>query len=638
MILRLLCAALLAASPVVGQVVHLANHGSRPWAGWSRFNVDVEPPADAGWRLSSNPPMQAGTPITAGGRSGQIEVQYVKGSRAGLDTWHIDLWCSLAPGQQLDLDLATLDAHDRPVPQLPADLGGWFAGLPAINGVPMGLVAIAIDGAAWTSHWRVRTGRMLVVDFWCTWYPNVPYVLGEALVTCSNPNVPDMTETVATDVRLEFGDAVVLAMNQAQPGLLVAAGTKFGDGQARAVPITAIWLRNLDPKKWGAQLDSFMCDQGRAIGGVGVDRLSMDGRPRLPPGFSSAAWVNANWGETIARIHDWRVGTTGPNAKSGDTGAQTGDQVFVGAEALGTPGAEVVRYLGALKLAARPCYHREADGSPLDPARHTAKPLIFWDGRPAAPLWGMCEHLGKPRGLDFDAGETSGWWGPDVEHQFANTLFAAVRVTGSPCLQELARAWATNYMLQQTTVAGWSTSSAFASRAIGWEGILAVHCWRELEDRAQADRVRAHWLARWATVLRPELTGRTFWRDGFTDQGKMSLWQQAVGAYGLDLAGRAFGSQEAQDVALAAARAVLQFGYVQNTTTGVWSTYSTNLLPSGAPDPIATGIFTGFGFPMAPWVVLRREPENAQALAIWQQAVAGATQLHQAQWLPPGVQ
>lgn len=653
-LLLLVAAALCIGCRATAQVVHLANRGAVAWSGWHRMNVDTMPAAASGWRFVAAPITQpvGGTPITGGGQSGEIAVEYVRGRRTGLDTWAVDVWCKLQPGQQLDVDLATLTPHDRPLPQLPADLFGWFAGVPAINGVPMGLVAIAIDGAAWTSHWRVRTGRMLVVDFWCTWYPQTPYVLGEAMVTASNPNVPDLTETTAADVRLEFGDAVVLVLGHGQPGLLVSAGTKFGDGQARAMPLTAIWLRNLDAAKWSAQLDSFLVDQARAIGGVGVDRLSMDGRPRLPPGFNVATWVDTMLPPVLAGVHSWAPSIAGPAPYGSTTGEQTWDQVFVRGEPFvaGGVGSEIVAYFGALKQAARPSHHREADGAPLTPSRHTAQPLIFWHGRPSDQLWNLVDHLGKPRAINWDSTtgapmpgwpETNGWDEADVEHWLIGSLAAATRITGSPCCQELLANEARRYPLEWTTTAGWSNSFVWASRAVGYEYLNAVQLWRCLDDRELAEAVRTHSLARWQFSTRPGIGSRTFWYDGFEQYGKVSLWQQAVGAYGLWLWGTTFGVPEAVDVAMAGARNALQFGFYQDTTTDRWLSLSTNVLPMGAVDPALllpggavkpdANIFYLFGYPMAAWLC-RAEPRGG---AIWAQMQADASLPKHFQWFAP---
>lgn len=649
MILRLLCAALLAASPVVGQVVHLANHGSRPWAGWSRFNVDVEPPADAGWRLSSNPPMQAGTPITAGGRSGQIEVQYVKGSRAGLDTWHIDLWCSLAPGQKLDLSLATLTAHDRPVP--PAIRPTPFGGTPIVRGSRLVPIRIGANGAGVDCHFRARVPntRMLWMDLWFTWYPDQPWVCGEVRVTCSNPLVPDVTETITNDIVLEFGDAIVTALGQMAPGRIVAAGTKFGDGQSRACPVTFLWLRQVQTNQ---QFDSWMMDNTRAIGAVGIAKLWPLGNPRYPQGFAPLGWAQGQWERWTQDLHQW-ASTAGPSPNSAVAGEQGFDQVFVRGESMlaGGAGAEIGAYLGGLAFAKRPCHHLEPDGRPLDPALHPA--LRLWDGH-VHNVANSPDRIGKVNG-PASQDDTSGWYGPDVEHGFCNTLAAGCRLRGSPCLQAIFRSQATVYRLQQTLPPG-SNGAAFASRAIGWEYMRAVQLWRDLEDRDEAERVRAHSMWRWNLVTKPAIQ-QLWWGDGFKDQGLASPWQMAVGAFGVWLWGREFGVQEAQDIAMDAARTVLQYGCYQDLT-GRWKCWSTIRRSDSAPDPalyaaldpnadpnswtfnlggslmVATtgsNTFWLFGTPMAAWLC-RNEPRGA---VVWAQMQADATEPKHYAWFPP---
>ncbi len=646
-----ICVLALIASVATAQVVHLQNHGAKPFVGWHRLNVDVRPSAPAGWRFSPTPPMQAATPITGAGRSGEVEVEYVRGRQTGLDTWAVDVWCRLAPGQRIDVDLATLDDHERPVPNLPNDVLGFFGDLPIVNGARMLPTSLAVDGAGISVHFRGRVPntRMLVLDLWTTWYPGQPWCQGEAKVTASNSTVSDLTETTTADVVLSFGDAVVFVLGASTPGRLVAAGVKFGDGQARAIPITFLWLRHLNPASWVTQLDSCLSDQARAIGGVGISRMLFDGNPRSAPGFDAAAWANAILPETFARIHDWRAGTTGPNPRSSDTGAQTGNQTFVGVEDVagegGVPGAEVVRYLGALKQAGRPSNHLEPDGSPLDPSRHVSPRLVLWDGRAHYNAGVSPDQLGKPRALNWDPvkfetypdlRESSGWWGPDSQHHLCNTLAAACRLTGSPACQSILRANAVIYRLQLTTAAGLSTSTFDSARTVGWEGILAVHCWRALEDRAEAERVRAHWLARWSTVLRPALWGRDVW-DPRVDDPRLgagswwSPWQQALGAYGLDLAGRVFNAPEASACAMQAARTVLDRAIGQEA--GKWRTYSAVRTDfSERFTGVDSNIFWLFGTPCAVWL-LRGEPA---ADAVWSQMLTDATQQFQAQWLPAG--
>jgi hypothetical protein len=303
----------------------------------------------------------------------------------------------------------------------------------------------------------------------------------------------------------------------------------------------------------------------------------------------------------------------------------------------GGVGAEVIAYLSALKLAARPCHHLEADGRPLDLAAHVSPRLVFWDGRPHWSSIVSPDQLGKlaqPTLL-----ETKLWWGPDVEHWLMNTLAAATRLTGSPACQWLLAHQARIYLLQCTTEPGLSTSTVFAARAAGWEGMLAVHLWRELEDRTLAAAVRTRWLDRFQQVIAPSYTNRLqdVWDPRFCDPrlGKgwwYFPWQQAVGAYGIDLACAELGPTSGRQLARAGAEAVLRDAFVWSGDA--WECRDAVAL-EGRYSPIGSTWL--FGLPMAVAVVLRQQPTHPTATSIWQQMRADATMPWQTSWLAPGM-
>lgn len=595
------------------QVVTVANHATTPFSGWIRCAIDQPVASPAGeWP----------------------DARYVIGRPTGLGVRVVDVHCTLASGQRLDLDLAAATPIDF-APWLPADpiahLGGW----PHVAGVPMQLLDVHPDGAGWLGHFRARTGRMLVVDLWIEWVPAQPWSQAEALVTCSNPTVPDTIETLAGDLRLEFGDATVHVLG-GRSGLLVAAGTRFADGQAKAIPLTLAWMRHVpaatfqDPAAPIRAILSIEAARTRHVTAHATASLWPDGMPRSIG--SPARHLPSLW----AGLHTWDLATCGPAKRSNDAGVQQ-DQVFVMGDAPGS-GVELVAYLNALQWSRRPCNHREADGSPLDPARHLSPRLLFSDGRAHWHTGVSPDQLGKSPMLT-DAQTSGGWWGPDVEHWLINGLAAGARMSGSPMVQQVLRAHATIYRLQQTTTPGWSTSSVFASRAVGWEAIAAVQLFRNLEDRALAAAVRAHWRERWARVIGPAYRGKDVFdpreRDPriFGDGTGWMPWQQAVAAYGLDLAGRVLGEPEACEIALRGARYVVQHGFRQEG--GRWlSVKSVEVGGAGRIDPDNT--FWLFGSPMAVWVVLRGDASDDRANSIWQQMIADAQNAHQVCWLPPG--
>jgi hypothetical protein len=590
--------------------VRLENLGPHAFTGWRRTTID---------RL----------PRFLAGRSGST--RYVVGRRVGLETHVIDVHCTLPAGGKLDLDLDAAEI-DSVFPAALPDAGSFFGGLPTIAGAPMLLRALRPDGAGWSAHFAARTGPMLHTDLWLTWYPGQPWCSGEVLVTASNPSVPDLFAEVPTGFDLRFGSAIVAVPGGTGP--LIAAGTRFADGQARALPVTFLWYHQV---KTAAELRSFLVAKDLGLCAVGIEKLLADGNPVYLPNYSARAWAAPKVTPAVAALHTWEPALCGPASASPSAGEQE-DSCFTRGEALlpNGLGCELVTYLSALKLAARPCHHLEADGSPLNPALHTSKPLIFWNARPHDGLWNLVDRLGKPRPLAGDA-ECSGWWGPDVEHAMFATLAAGARYTGSPLLQHMLAHLARIYPLQWTTTAGWSNSQPFAARAVGWESILAVHLWRELEDRTLAEKVRAHYVQRFNLVLEPKLGAAPGqWWDVRQDDPRLGTgarvipWQQALGSYGLDLACAVFGLS--RDIALLGANQVLEDAWRKDGER--WVCCASGLSPT-AGDATFDESFNHYGMPLAACTVLRHEPDNERALAVLAQVRASATEPKHTRWIAP---
>lgn len=189
-------ACLMISAATRAQIVHVANYSGSEFEGWKRATVDVMPPT----------------------KSGQVgDVRFVLGRNIGLDAKVVDLHLRLAPGEVRSIDLSKAKAVPFELAPLPAEPLEFF-GRPSILGMPMRVVDARPDGAAWLAHLRARTGPMLCVDLWVTWYPDQPsWATGEAVVTASNPTVPDLVATVPEDFRLRFGAADVVV-----PGLPIA--------------------------------------------------------------------------------------------------------------------------------------------------------------------------------------------------------------------------------------------------------------------------------------------------------------------------------------------------------------------------------------------------------------------------------
>lgn len=586
------------------QSVRLANYSALPFSGWVRTTVDTKPHA-------------------AGIGSG---CEWVVGRQIGVDTWAVDVRVDMQPNEQRVAVLRGEPSKWK-LGSLPADPAAHFGALfPSVGGTQMRLVSIEADGAGAAMHFTTRLGPLLHVDVWALWRPDEPGIVhGECVVCASNPSVPDIIAT--TDpLRLSWGDGIVFVAG-AGWGAPVFAGS-IANAQARGVPLVIGWPRHLEDRHWLTALAAVR----RSVCAVGIGRLLPDGNPVFVG--DAKAWTTDRYQESLRRLHTWEAALVGPNPRSGDTGAQE-DQVFVRGEcfAAGGVGAEQVAYLGALKTLARPCHHLNADGGIVDPI--TAAPrLIYWDGVPHWHTGVSPNRLGKAEWPTIE--QTIGWAGPDVEHWFFNTTAAASRLVDSHALQWELRHQAHLYFGQWTTTPGWSTTQPYAARAVGWEGIAAVHLWRGLEDRVLAERVRAHWLKRANDVILPAWRDRDI-VDIRTSDPRLGPgdwwipWQQAVGAYGLDLAGAEFERPEIRALGLKAARVVLRDAWEQRDGRWVCRAQQSVAPPWSAGDES----FNYFGLALAVAVVLRHEPKDARARAIWTQLLA--TPERGASWLAPGV-
>jgi len=611
--LRLVAAALLLVVAATTQQVRVANPSAAPFNGWLRTTVDTKPSLPAGQ-------LADGT-------------RYVLGRRTGLDVWALDLHVAIADGQARTVNLAGATAWSPPPLTLPADPLGYFAGWLTFGGVPMSIVSLVQDGAAWCLHARSRAGRMIVADCWLTWRHDEPGLMtGECAATASNPAVPDVLETVPPGgYGLRWGAATVWNSD------ICPGGTVFADGQARTLPVVIAWSEHVaSDEQWvqvGAAVNraTGIIDQRGAIGAVGVSRLWPTGNPRLPPGFDAAAWTRARWPQALAVAGTWDPAVTGPAPSSGVTGSQD-DQGFVAGETAAGVGPEIVHYMSALKLAARPNHYLDVAGVPIDPA---SKPGVqFFAARPH-PATG--DLLGKSREITPD--DTHGWFGPDSQHYSANGLTVAARLTGSHALQAELSQQARIFLWQENLPSehpGWFTVGWDSSRSVAWSMWLAVRLWNDLEDRGLAQRVRDRAVARMQQVYVPAFAALDVWDVRINDArlGPGAWWQpywQAAGAYGLDLAAEAFGVAEARPVALRAARKVLADAWVLDS--GMWHPMPDK--PVVGPGPIKDG-WTYYGMALAVAAVLRQEPADEQARAVWTQLLA-TQQSGDLAWMAPEV-
>lgn len=597
--------------------VHVANYWGQPFRGWVRATIDGD----------------AGAIGVAKWETGDVAVV---GPEFGLGQRIVDLRLDLDAGAARTLSLSPdADAGRGAPPATIAKSWGAVALEPwqmsaapmTVLGVPLQIVRMAQVGAGWELEMRARPIPQLCVRLFAVLYPGQPWATGEVVVTAANTTLPDLLTVVPAGMTLEHPDVVVLVLGS--PSRAIApAGDTIADGQSIASPVTLVWPAHVATAE---DTNSIGAAAALAVGASGLQRLWPGGNPR---GERSPQWLTQKWAEAMAKVQSWTPGPLGVNARSGDTGAQE-DQGHPGIECamgLRSAGAEHLRYLVALKQMRRPCTQLEPDGALLDLARHPD--LIYWDGR---PHWISTDALGKTGGVSMTMAK--GWQGPDVEHEFAFSVQLAARLTASQALQFELETLARVMILQHTTRPGWSTSQTYASRAVGWEALNAVNLWFALRDRALAERVRAHWLDRWTKVLRPQLMARAegVWdwrRDDRLGPGWWWItWQQAVGAYGLETAGRVFGVPEARELALAAARKVVLDGWV--FADGVWQTSPQRPVDPRVPARFDRS-FNLFGMSWAPSVILLHDPDDPTARGIMQQLIAEAGPAG-SNWLPPEI-
>ncbi len=617
--------------------MHAGNYHPLPFRGWVRLTTDKAIPAPA-WRVWTQDNARSALVVDVGEVSPGLH--------------EIDVSLDL-PGSTL----AVFGGYRMPEPfaraPLPADVTGYY-GIPKVGGVPLAFADVQPGGAGYAVHLRAKVAPMVWADLDVVAFPGQPWVEGELTLTVSDPTVPDRTAVCAGLALSVDGGFVV---GNPEWGSL---GASAAEGQRLVFPVTIFYQRRMRGDEWSS---------AAVVVAHGVHALDAApwpaGWPRMPADFDVGRWTRERFTPALLAVHTWEpVPGIGPNKRSGDTGAQ-GDQVFVGGEsqALAGLGAHWVRYLTACVQGRRPCNYLEADGRPLDIDGHPQ--LRLWDGQIHWHSGVSPDRLGKPGPVGEEL--THGWLGPDVEHAYLNNLAVACRQTGRRGVQRIFDALARVYFFQWTTEPGVATSQAYAARAIGIEGLNAVLFWHTLRDRRLAERVRLHWLARWETIIAPA-TASDIW-DVRTDDPRLGAgawwmpWQQALGAYGLDLAAATFGVPAARAAALRAARRVVADGWKR--IDGYWETAPVR--PVAAIDTLAdtpldvgaarrwvhedTGVprvesltdavplfdesFNLFGMPLAPAVLLRQDPTHPTALAIFEQIIEDAGGGNP--WFPPEV-
>lgn len=561
-----------------------------------------------------------------------------------------------------------------------------------INGMPLRLVPhepqmpIEVDGPALRAHFRGRVSMLVVADLDVCWVPGEPWARFEVTYTAANPEFPARTEPLhGFDLRI--GDGLVGYAGGRFGAML--QDTRIAHGAQRIFSGAVLFV---DEARHGQQ-DQFMgllnlspmgIDQDHRpyVAGMGVQDVGeqFDGREIIVEHVSEAYSAVYSWGKSrlgVAKLSP-QTGAQDEQTHGGHRPELFGKEPHCGIAAV------MARFVSE-GFAKRPCNYREMDGEPLDWNAHPN--LRFWDGRPHLLPNVSPDRLGLTEGLPSSA-ETHGWYGPDKQHTFAGTLYTVAMVWGSRAAQHQLRSLADVFRFQYTLDVGASTTHFDSARSVGWEGLLAVGLYLSLSDRRLAQQVREHarrrlghlafeldkgthqpaiWDPRQDDRLRIELEHHfenIYLKDGTQiarsetlpenaaswetvyrwDQAWMP-YQQAVGSYGLYVAGQVFNVPNAVEVAVQGARAVVEFAY---TTDGgeikEWGVMAVG--PHGgridANDyqegkGASSGHFYRHAWmPMAVWVMAVHEPDVERHRMIWDKLHEEAMKKEKdLRWLPP---
>lgn len=626
--------------------VRVTNYGSLPFTGWVRSTVAAKPS-----EVSEG--VGYGRPLGVG------------------KAWSADVFMKqLEAGETRDVKVA--QPGQKPVAPVLSDeeVQTYLGGIPRIAGVSMELVGLQVEGHGFRSQFRAFILDSVWVDLWIVTYPGQPWSKGVVSLNRCNFDRPDWSTTVYEPIRLELGGALVHVLGRGYGQPLLIPGESLADASRRSFPVTISWPTLFD----GEQAESATLDAERQIQAFGLqaDQFGPLGAISITPPTSGYALkhLRQELPEAIEDLHTTRIelqhgmgntahGDLGPTATSGQTGAQEDQPGWTQmSEAFwpGGVGVGFLRWLVALNQGQQTLHYREPDGKPL---RLDRKGLNMWDARPHWHTGFSPDQLGKV-GPAPD-GWHNGWTGPDRQHWFISTLASAYLATGCPCVQAQLDAHARVFLYSITIDPGLSTTMPGSARAVGWTSLVAAWLWETLEDRGLALAVRTRWEDWMASVVIPRLGQRgqevvhwdhfddhRVWHDLGGKKDYVGAWmpyQQAVGAAGAYIAATVFGHEPAKALALDAARAVVEHGYTFDGDTPVeWDFVAFRepgkALPSS--DYVErvgahrTGWFQDAWTPIASWVVLKEQPNDNRARAIYEAARQRAMlSTAPSEWLPP---
>lgn len=582
--------------PPRSATIRLSNSSGSVFQGWKSLTVDREiPPASE---------LMDGSIL-------------VRGRKIGKDLWSADIKTTLAPG-----DFKEVPLEGNPIVFVRAETPSAISsrGGPTVAGMPMALTSVVEDGAGLLLHFSKRVSAEIHVDLWAKIYPEqTSIVVGNAVVCASNPAVDFAVASFPRDIDLRCGDGIV-AQPHGIDNVLLKAGETLADGQARSIHFTMAWpsaMQQMSDILSAAALSMLQ------ISAIGIQDLWLGGNP-LPDPVDPRGWLHSVYPGVIRDSRGWTA-TIGVTPRSLNTGAQE-DQLFCGSE-YSLAGAETARYLTALGQSRRPCHHLDPDGRPVDLEVHPR--LVFWNGRPHYDRSVSPDQLGKSSRPSES--QAHGWWGPDEEHLLYGSVVTAYRLSGSPALQWQLRHAARHFIRMVRGRTG-------SARAVGYRGLLAVLLDQHLESRALADEVAQAWNEHLYGDLIPKLSGTDgIWdprRDDRLGPGLFWMpWQQALGAWGLDLACRHFGTPRGIPIAQEAAQRVVDDG-IAVLPSGRYRAYYA-LSVDGASTVFGDSDWTYFGVPLAMAALIKDASGHApRELAIWEQMKASPLA---ARWIDPSV-
>ena len=626
--------------------VRAVNYGAVPFTGWQR-----------------------GT-MAFGGSAGSSRGRTLGDG----DATQVDVWIEdLKPGETRDVPVGKSDTS-KPAPPVLSDgeVQSYLGGVPTIAGVPMDLVELKVEAQAFVSTFRAFILDAVWVDLWLVTYPGQPWSKGVVSFNRCNFERGDWSTHVPEHIELTLANALVHVLGRGYGAPLLIEDESLADASRRSFPVTIVWPEMVnDPDQAG----SSTVDAERQVHVFGLQPSSFGllGAISVTPPTDGYALqhLRRNLPEAVEDLHTTRVeldthtaytahGELGPAARSGQTGAQEEQPGWTQmSEAFwpGGVGVHHLRWLVALNQGQQTLHYREKDGSPLSLDRQG---LNMWDARPHWHMGFSPDQLGKVQ--PAPDGWNNGWSGPDREHWFIATLGAAYLATGCRCLQQQLDAHARVFLYSITTDPKLTTSTPGRARAVGWTSLVACWLWKTLEDRKLAESVRQRWREWMEIVCIPRLMPKPgekvhhwdyfddprVWHDmgGKKDyQGAWMPYQQAVGAGGVYIAARMFGHDGARGLAFSAAKAVIEYGYTFAGDAPIeWDYVAFRQVrqPISQVEYVEnigahrSGWFADAWTPMASWVVLKEQPNDTRARAIYNDALMRAElSAGPSEWLPP---